>query len=67
MVAPPKQIISHKSVHWYQWPRFCLKKNVFAKIAIFQIKMFDESKIFFRLTQATNIGHGLWKMLGGKY
>ncbi len=32
---------------------FVFKKKVFAKIAIFLIKM-SESKIFFRLTQATN-------------
>ncbi len=32
---------------------YVLKKTVFAKIAIFSIQM-SESKIYFRLTQATN-------------
>ncbi len=51
MVAPPKQIISHKSVHWYQcislWKMlggdirfmtkktFCVKKHFFVKNALF--------------------------------
>ncbi len=33
--------------------KFLYLKNVFAKIAIFSIKM-SESKVYFRLTQATN-------------
>ncbi len=38
-------------------------KNVFAKIAIFSIKM-SESKIFFRLTQATNTYKHLSRNIG---
>ncbi len=70
MVAPPKQIISHKSVHWYQCislckmlggeyyvhdkEKFCVKNPFFAKNALVSKKILKQNFIF-GLIQAPNM------------
>ncbi len=48
MVAPPKQITSHKSVHWYQWS-MCnefMKKCLLLNINPWQRKSFVKNSFF---------------------